>query len=869
MKVLAWSVAASLLALTTSSNAQQGIPVGNWKLQDEAKVAANGQALSTVGYKTAGWYPAVVPGTVLTTLVANGVYPEPLYGENNRAIPESLCRTSYWYRTEFTVPRSLSKSHRWLRFEGINYIANVWINGRRAGDIKGAFTRGTFDVTDDLKPGGRAAIAVEILPPPHPGTPQEQTVKAGTGPNGGQLGADNPTFHASVGWDWIPAIRDRDMGLWQGVELRSTGPVVLSDPAIKTDLPLPRLDSADLSAQATVTNVSGSAQSGTLIGTYEGARGEFRLPVTLQAGESKSVSSTVIHVVKPRLWWPNGYGPQNLCKLHLKFVLGGAISDTSETQFGIHSISYFKPGEKLMTISVNGVPIMCKGGNWGMDEAMKRSPAKRLDAQLRLHHDANCTMIRNWIGMSTQEDFYNACDKYGILIWDDFWLANPADGPPPIHADWFLQNAREKLVRFRNHPSVGVWCGRNEGNPPKAIDDGLAALVAELDPARFYQKHSAATNGVGGGGPYSLQPNGRYFGPFRDSLHTEIGAPSIPTLEAVHNMMPAKDWWPLNDDWAEHDLCRGAQRGDQYPQAVADRYGPVSGLPDFVRKSQLVNYECYRAIFEGRNSKLFNPASGVLLWMSNPSQPSFVWQLYSYDLEPNSAEFGTKKACEPVHIQMNPTTSLIQVINNTPNRLKGLTVLAAGYDLRGSATWNVSMQVNAAGSSATDAIIAQPAAGATAQRGPVEFVKLELRDSRGRLLSDNFYWRSPDGAADLSALNSLPRTSLNVSAQRISEGRSTRIAVTLKNSTHEVALMAHLQLRRSGSGERVLPVFYSDNYLSLLPGESRRITIECATEDLKRETPSLVLDGWNVAVAEGSTPGDVAVTTNEVAYRPF
>jgi beta-mannosidase len=865
MKVLAWSAVASVLLLTTTASyAQPAIPVGNWQLQDAAKVLAEGQSVSAVGYKPVGWYPAVVPGTVLTTLVVNGVYPEPLYGENNRTIPESLCRTSYWYRTELTVPGSLNKGRRWLRFEGINYIANVWVNGRKVGDIKGAFTRGIFDVTDDLTPGKRAAIAVEILPPPHPGTPLEQTVRAGTGPNGGLLGADNPTFHATVGWDWIPGIRDRDMGLWQGVSLFTTGPVTVYNPYIQTDLPLPRVNSAELTADATLTNVSDKAQSGTLVGTYEGARGQFKVPVTLAPGETKTVSSVQVHVDTPRLWWPNGYGPQNLCKLHLKFVIGRSVSDTSDTTFGIHSISYFKPGEKTMTISVNGVPIMCKGGNWGMDEAMKRSPMKRLDAQLRLHHDANCTMIRNWIGMSTQEDFYEACDKYGILIWDDFWLANPADGPPPLHPDWFLQNAREKVVRFRNHPSIGVWCGRNEGNPPKVIDDGLAMLIHELDPVRFYQKHSAAGNGVGGGGPYSLRPYGTYFGPFRDSLHTEIGAPSIPTLEAVHRMMPEKDWWPLNDDWAEHDLCRGAQRGDQYPQMVADRFGPLTGLPDFVRKSQLVNYECYRAIFEGRNSKLFHNATGVLLWMSNPCQPSFVWQLYSYDLEPNGAEFGTEKACEPIHIQMNPNDGRIQVINNTPQPLAGVTANISIYDLKGKKIHTVGMPLTATPSAATDAMIA-PAP--DAQSGPVEFVKLELTDAKGKVLSENFYWRTTNGSVDFSALDTLPKAGLTASAERLAAGRTTKIAVTLRNPTQIVALMAHLQLRTSSTGDRVLPVFYSDNYVSLLPGESKRITIECATEDLKGQAPSLVLDGWNTVVEDGSGGGEVEVTTNEVAFR--
>jgi len=866
MKIFAWSAVASFLGLAASSLGQQGVSVGNWRLQDEAKVSGDGPAISAVGYQPAGWYPAVVPGTVLTTLVVNGVYPEPLFGENNRAIPESLCRTSYWYRTELTVPRSLNKEHRWLQFEGINYIANVWVNGRRVGDIKGAFTRGIFDVSRDLTPGKRAAIAVEILPPPHPGNPLEQTLKAGTGPNGGQLGADNPTFHATVGWDWIPGIRDRDMGLWQGVDLYSSGPVVVYDPYVKTSLPLPRLDSADLSADATVSNQSEAFQTGVLVGNYEGTPGQFRVPVTLKPGETKTVSSPAVHVNHPRLWWPNGYGPQNLCKLHLKFVLGGSVSDTTDTTFGIHSISYFKPGEKTMTIIVNGVPIMCKGGNWGMDEAMKRSPMKRLEAQLRLHHDANCTMVRNWIGMSTQEDFYEACDKYGILIWDDFWLANPVDGPNPIHPDWFLQNAREKLVRFRNHPSVGVWCGRNEGNPPKLIDDGLAALVAELDPARFYQKHSSAVNGVGGGGPYYLRPYGTYFGPFRDAFHTEIGAPSIPTLEAVQGMMPAKDWWPINDDWAEHDLCRGAQRGDQYPVSIADRFGPLSGLPDFVRKSQLVNYECYRAIFEGRNSKLFSPASGVLLWMSNPCQPSFVWQLYSYDLEPNAAEFGTEKACEPVHIQMNPNDLQVQVINNTPATLNGVKATASGYHLHGDRLWTVTMPLNAAASAATNAMLAQSPAGPSGPRGAVEFVKLELKDSRGRLLSDNFYWLTPDGSTNFTGLNSLPTVGLSVSAERVSAGRQTRLSVVLRNPGHEVALMAHLQLRRGSSGERVLPVFYSDNYVSLLPGESRRITVECATEDLKGQEPSFVLDGWNTVV-DGSTSSAVPVATNEAAFR--
>ena len=861
MRIHLLGCTAGVLCLAALSDAGvSGLPVHGWKLQDQALVRAGGEAISKVGCATGGWHKAVVPGTVLTSLVTDGVYPEPLYGQNNNFIPESLCHTKYWYRTEVQVPNSLNQAKRWLRFDGINYIANVWVNGRKVGDIHGAFARGIFDVTADTKPGTSAAIAVEILPPAHPGAPHVRSLAAGTGRNGGQLGADNPTFHATVGWDWIPTVRDRDIGIWQGVTLYGTGPVVVSEPYVKTVLPLPRTDAADVSGQATVTNETDVPQSGSLTGSYQGIPGRFVVPFNLGPRESKVLHGPVDHVNRPPLWWPNGYGPQNMCRLLLTARVGRGVSDETRTSFGIRSISACRPGETVMTISVNGVPIMCKGGNWGMDEAMKRSPAERLDAQLRLHHDANCTMVRNWIGMSTQEDFYDACDKYGILVWDDFWLANPADGPPPLHPDWFLANAREKLVRFRNHPSIAVWCGRNEGNPPKVIDDGLAALTSELDPSRFYQRSSSFGNGVGGGGPYSARPLTAYFAPFRDSIHTEIGAPSIPTLEAVQAMMPEKDWWPINDDWAEHDLCRGAQAGDAYLRLIVNHFGPLASLADFVRKSQLENYDVYRAIFEGRNARLFKPASGVLLWMSNPCRPSFVWQLYSYDLEPNAAGFGTQKACEPVHIQMNPLTGQVQVINNTPSALDGVVATAALVGLDGKASGQaLTKSLTAAASAATDALILPPAPG-------VQFVKLELRDHRGKLLADNFYWRTEAGSSDFTSLESLPKAGLRVTAHLLTDGARTRIAVSLRNPGKTVALMAHMQLRDAATGKRVLPAFYTDNYISLLPGESRRLIVECATKDLHGDTPSLVLDGWNTVVADGRGTGDVPVTTNAAAF---
>ncbi len=669
---IAWFLC-SLLPVSAAAPGPIALPQpislnAGWQLQDAAKVTAGGDAITQGGYRPVGWHKATVPGTVLTSLVNDGVYPEPLYGENNRPdkIPDSLCRATYWYRTSFAVPRSYIGRHVWLRFDGINYMAEVWLNGHDLGSIKGAFARGLFDVTPYALIGKPNSLAVQILPQPHPGHPVEQTVAAGVGPNGGETARDGPTFLCSIGWDWIPGIRDRNMGIWQGVSLSATGPVTVKDTYVTSDLPLPRTDSADLTVQTTLTNVTAQTQKGVLVGTFGAAT--FRAPVTLAANEMQAVTLTpsdvpALHVSNPKLWWPNGYGPQNLYKLHLRFVIngpltpnnggGGAVSDQTNTSFGIRKITYAVPDSDNLTLSVNGVPILCKGGDWGMDEALKRIPAARLDAQVRMHQQANYTMIRNWVGQSTSEDFYNACDKYGILLWDEFFQPNPNDGPNPDDVDLYMANVREKILRFRSHPAIAVWCARNEGFPPPIIDAGIQKLMTELERNRLYQPSSTSGRGVNSGGPYFWRAPREFYN-FGEPFKTEIGSVSIPTLEAIQAMMPAKDWNVINDDWASHDLARGAQGGDWYPRTLAARYGTISSLADFARKGQLANYEAFRAMYEGREAKLFHPATGVITWMSNPSQPSFVWQLYSWDLEPNSSLFACRKACEPIHVQTQP-----------------------------------------------------------------------------------------------------------------------------------------------------------------------------------------------------------------------
>jgi hypothetical protein len=846
-----------LSALPSFANSAPPAPTmisSGWQLQDAAKVSGAGDAVSLPNFKPEGWYAATVPGTVLTSLVNDGVYPEPLYGENNRPdkIPESLSRTPYWYRVVFNVPKSYSHKLTWLNFDGINYAAEVWVNGKQIGTMKGAFIRGTFDISSVVKPGKKAVLAVLVTPQPHPGVPHEHTIRNGMGLNGGVTAIDGPTFLSTIGWDWMPAIRDRDTGIWQKVYLSASGPVVVKNPLVETNLPLPRLDTADISIKTTVENVSDQAQKGVLKGSF--GEVSFQKEVELAPHSSTLVAldpktTAELHLNNPKLWWPNGYGPQNLYSLHLSFVVNKKVSDSQDVSFGIRKITYSVPDSENLTVSVNGVRIFIRGGDWGLDEAMKRNPRERLEAQIRMHKIANLNLIRNWVGQSTNEDFYELCDKYGLLIWDEFFQPNPSDGPNPTDLVTYMANVHDKILRFRNHPSIAIWCARNEGYPPKEIDDALRPMMAELDPTRLYQPSSTAGHGVNSGGPYHWRTP-REFYVFGEAFKTEIGSISVPTIESIHGMMPQKDWEIINDDWAEHDFAKGAAGGETYRDVIEARYGKLVNLADFVRKSQLANYEAFRAMYEGRNAKLFHPSTAIITWMSNPAQPSFVWQIYHHDLEPNSSLFAVKKAGELVHIQLNESNGDVQVINNLPIPLTDATAHLSIYNLDGSIGYQRNFNVTAPPSLATSLGVVEWPANLSA----VYFVKLELHDASGKLLSDNFYWRAlPAHQDELADLNKLPMVTLEAKVERHDADGKCLLSITLHNPGSQVALMAHLQLRRQGSGERVLPVYYTDNYVSLVPNETKVISIEASEADLKGEVPLVVVDGWNVSVVPSSS----------------
>ncbi|EGX57713.1 glycosyl hydrolase [Streptomyces zinciresistens K42] len=498
-----------------------------------------------------------------------------------------------------------------------------------------------------------------------------------------------------------------------------------------------------------------------------------------------------------------------------------------------------------LAISVNGVRVFCRGGNWGWDELLRRMPAERIDAAVRMHRDMNFTMIRNWLGSSNREEFYASCDEQGLLVWNDFpnaWGMNPPDHKA------FLSLAQDTVRRYRSHPSIVVWCGANEGNPPAALDEGMRAAVRAEAPDLLYQNNSASGI-VTGGGPYGWVEPGRYFSPDTYGsgdfgFHTEIGMPVLPTAQTMRNLVGDEPEWPVKDAWYYHDWStRGNQAPQNYRAAVESRLGEVKDLDDFCAKAQFVNYENFRAMFEAWNSRLWDNATALLLWMSHPAWYSTVWQTYDYDFDVNGAYYGCRKASEAVHVQADPVSGEVIAVNHTPRRISGATVTARRYDLSGRALGPELREKVDVGASATAPAFT---AGWTDGLPDFHLLRLRLVDARGEVLAENTYWRYRE-PAHMRALNQAARTrvSLEITGTDRSGGRH-GLTARVRNRGTTVAAMVRLSLLDAEKGGRVLPTLYSDNYLWLLPGESRTLTLSWPADALPSGRPAVRLEGHNV-----------------------
>jgi hypothetical protein len=475
-----------------------------------------------------------------------------------------------------------------------------------------------------------------------------------------------------------------------------------------------------------------------------------------------------------------------------------------------------------------------------MDDSRKRVSRARLEPYFRLHKAANLNIIRNWVGQNTEDVFYDLADEYGLLVLNDFWASTQDFQVEPQDPALFLANARDVITRYRNHPSIAVWFGRNEGVPQPILNEGLADLVATLDGTRYYTGSSNNVN-LQGSGPYNYRPPEGYFTSLAQGFSVEVGTPSLSTLEALRASIPAEDRWPLSDTLAYHDWHFGGN-GDiaTFMETLATQFGPASSLEDFERKAQMMNLVTYRAIFEGFNAHLWTRNSGRLLWMTHPSWPSNAWQIYSSDYDTHAAYYGVMKACEPVHVQMNLPDFQLAVVNTTREPRMGLRLRSRVMSLDNRVLSQGSGTVNARANAVTAAAAVDLKSLLDQER--VVLVALTLTDARGQLVSSNTYWQARDDAS-YQRLNELPRQALSISARTHNQSEERIVDVDLANEGRVPALAAKLTLI-DARGERILPALYSDNYITLLPGERRQVQIRFSPAFAG--TPSVALRGWNV-----------------------
>ena len=857
-------IGAALLAAARPTLAQAPPLVlhEGWSLQSSDKARESGEVLSRPGFDTKGWYAITVPNTVVGALVENGTYPDPYFGMNLRSLPgmtypiaknfgllpmspESPFARSWWFRKEFDLPATLGGRAVALHLDGVNYRSNIWLNGQRLADASetaGAFRRHDLDITRWARTGGRNAVAVEVFAP----TPTD----------------------LAVNWvDWNPMPPDKNMGLWSDVSVTDSGAIALRHPQVVTTLDLPSLDVAHLTVTAEAWNTTDRPVHGTLRGTI----GEIRLAQAVDLGprEKKVVRFTpsttpALDVQKPRLWWPYRMGEPYLHTLVLEVEADGAVSDRRQVRFGMRQVTSELTDEGHRLFRVNGKKVLVRGGGWSSDMMLRRS-SDRLRAEIQYVRDLGLNTIRSE-GKFESDEFFDLADEQGILVMIGWCCCDQWETWDKWDAEdrrVAVESLADQTRRLRNHPSVFVWVNGSDGPPPPAVE---RAYLDELErvnwsrPVLSSAADKAAASGPSGvkmRGPYEYVPpsywlldakNGGAFG-----FDTEVSpGAAVPPLETLKEMLPPEHLWPIDAFWTFHAGGQEFANLKRFTGALEGRYGKATGVADYARKAQALTYEGQRAMFEAFARNKYK-ATGVIQWMLNNAWPSMIWHLYDHSLRPGGGYYGTKKACEPLHVQYSYDDRSVVVVNDRQQEAKGLKVAARVLDLSLASRFSREATIDVAPDGVARAfeIPAVPGLGAT------YFVRLDLTDAAGASVSTNFYWLATrddvlDFAktewfytpvkrhADLTALAHLPGTTLDVAPAF--EPGAARVRVT--NTGKALAFQVRLKLTDGPEGSEVLPAAWDDNYFALLPGEAREFRVSYSAGAVHGR-PSVEAEAWN------------------------
>ena len=904
-------------ALWSQSGPIKQVKLVDFDLQSSALISESGEELSTPEYLSkVFWFPVKVPSTVLSGLVANGIYPDPYSGLNNMLIPDASdefnkkynleqfshlpndpnpWKKPYWYRTIFEVPSSDNGRCFQLIFKGINYRAGVWLNGRQVADsaqMSGMFAQYSLDVSKLIRPGEKNVLAVKIYPLDYPGLPSAEQLEAlgDFYPNGGPTGdiGKNVTMLCSVGWDWVPPVRDRNMGIWLPVYLRTSGGVTIGNPRIVTEFAGEQDTSlAKLSLSVVLFNHTGINETGKLTvkispENFKGSSYQFTKNAAIGKGsptlvEMNPTNTSELNITRPGIWWPNGYGRQNLYRIRLQFSNGSGIQDDTTFVFGIRTVS-----SKAVDVNgiwrrdfyVNGQRVHLTGGAWVPDFMLNRD-SLRYDFEMRLCRNANINLVRIWGGGVTPcDEFFEAADRYGLMIWSDFWITGDTQGEFKGSPDWpfesevFKKNVTSTILRIRNHPSLLVWTGGNEGHARKELYDFMRSSIISLDGTRPFIPSSSGfarlpegwpaswpdnlPGGVYSGGPYTWRDPSDYYARaiagkdwvFKD----ETGLPSQPPYNILSKIIPDLVWdktlpFPLNNTWGYHDAATGNGRWDLYYKEMVRRYGEPESMEKFCDKMQLMNAIGYQGIFEAAGHKL-NDIGGVMLWKLNAAFPSVVWQVYDWFLMPNAGYYFMQNACEPVHIQFNPASKKVMVLNRTYKKISGLNAQVTVYSFDSKRLFQENLGVNL---EATGVKETSDLKDILSEAKDVVFVVLNLKNNAGIVVSHNAYWIT--SGSDYKQMNSMPETMVGIgklTAEKLKNDMKWTFEVT--NSSDKIAFFIRPQLLSGGI--EILPCFWSQGYFTLAPGESTLVSVTVPLANVGKSSPVLKISGWNVRSKE-------------------
>ena len=831
----------------------------DWYARKANEVKMDGNRLSAAPLDKTGWLPARVPGTVLTTLLENHMYPAPEFGLNNNLIPDihevGNDFYTYWFTRQFTINNLPEGRNVWLNFRGINYKAEIFLNGKRINrnTHEGMFLRKIFNITPYLRTDAPNVLAVLVYPPTHAGNP-----------NGGQGGdgqiARNNTMQYTPGWDWIQPVRDRNTGIWDEVSITTTGPVCLSSPYVVTKVPGVRDPETKTQREAFVNtsveleNTGSTSLKGLLVCETNGTR--LTQPVTLSPFEKKTVSLNPLAVKNPRLWWPSGIGEQPLYDMNLSFEIGNQVSDRERLRYGIREITSDKcPDNGGRRFFVNGQKIYVTGGNYINSDWLLRLSPERYRDEVRFHAEMNLRMIRVWGGALVERpEFYNACDEFGILVFQDLWGSGDCNGAwedptkmdsrerrweYPDNHDLFIASVEDQVKMIRNHPSLCFWCGANEWPLAKDIDQCLRKEVfPRLDPERLFVSFSTDTLftrnylGDNGDGPYGIQEPEWFFSFRSHPFNPEAGSVGSPEVESMREMTTEQDLagfprkgFTRNYTWRYHkDLGYGDH---------LERYGEVKDIETYCKYAQVVNYDQYRSFMEGWASHMWDWYTGILIWKTQNPWTSLRGQMYDWSLDVNASLYGTRKGCEPLHAYYNPVTRKAGLLNTTLKDYTDLSIIARIYNLEGKLLWEKETRASSKANTVQELLDIPVPEGIQG----AYFLRLALNAD-----VPNIYWLTTE-PKDYTSLSQLPKSRPDIKTEIKKEG-SNFVGTVRLSADSQISFFNRIKVFDKETGKRILPVHYSDNYITLMPGDQQEISLEFPA-NLPEERIQIVVDSYN------------------------